>query len=215
MRSSSRAAVLASIRGALSHRTEEQAAALQARQGTPPVWTRPAFGSGDVDRFVSRAQSSLCTVERLAHARDIAPAVARQMAMRGLASEISVAPALQPAGWPGDWPINFGAGRVTESVAVTDALAGIAETGSLVFISHADRPSGLNFLPELHIAVLNIGCIVHHMEDVWPKVRALPDWPRAVNIISAPSRTADVGQIVVRPAHGPKALHILLVGAQE
>jgi L-lactate dehydrogenase complex protein LldG len=38
------------------------------------------------------------------------------------------------------------------------------------------------------------------------------DWPRTVNLISGPSRTADIEQTIVRGAHGPKRLHVMLLG---
>ena len=38
------------------------------------------------------------------------------------------------------------------------------------------------------------------------------DWPRTVNLISGPSRTADIEQTIVRGAHGPKRLHVVILG---
>jgi L-lactate dehydrogenase complex protein LldG len=180
-------------------------------------WTRPRCGGADVACFAAKAQASQCTVESVADAAAVVAAVERlcaahEHAARIASDGISVAPALRELPWPAAWTINYGPGRLREAVAVTDALAGIAETGSAVVCSHADRPASLNFLPDLHICLLRAVDIVTHLEDAWPKLRALEVWPRAVNIISAPSRTADVAQIVVRPAHGPKALHFILVG---
>ena len=37
-------------------------------------------------------------------------------------------------------------------------------------------------------------------------------WPRTVNLISGPSRTADIEQTIVRGAHGPKRLHVVILG---
>lgn len=211
---SSRDIVMDRIRTALG--SERNAASLTGVQGRNdlPAWTRPAFAGDDTARFIAKAEASYCSVERVATMNDVVCAVDRQLRDRGSSRDISIALSLRGMAWPDTWTVNFGKGRLVEAVSVTDAVAGIAETGSLVICSDAERPASLNFLPDLHIAVLRTNDIVHHLEDIWPRVRALPVWPRAVNIISAPSRTADVAQVVVRPAHGPKSLHIVLVEAQ-
>lgn len=36
--------------------------------------------------------------------------------------------------------------------------------------------------------------------------------PRTVNFITGPSRSADIEQTLLLGAHGPRALHILIVG---
>lgn len=208
---SSRDLVMGRIRDALgAGRTE---ATVRQRLATPPRLIRPHFAGDDISRFTAKMEASLCTVERITSLNDVPAAIASLLAQKNLEGNVSIAPSLRHLPWPTTWTINFGPGRRRETVAVTDALAGIAETGSLVICSEADRPASLNFLPDLHIAILRTADVVHHIEDIWTKVRALPVWPRAVNIISAPSRTADVAQIVVRPAHGPKELHVVLVEA--
>jgi len=36
--------------------------------------------------------------------------------------------------------------------------------------------------------------------------------PGAFNMITGPSRSADIGQILILGAHGPRRLHVLIVG---
>jgi L-lactate dehydrogenase complex protein LldG len=68
-------------------------------------------------------------------------------------------------------------------------------------------------LPDTHIAVLRAERIVSGMEEAFALVRrergALP---RAVNLISGPSRTGDIEQTIVLGAHGPFRVHILMLG---
>ena len=53
-----------------------------------------------------------------------------------------------------------------------------------------------------------------HFEDVWALWRATGrPLPRTLNIISGPSRTADIEQTIQLGAHGPRRLHILLLAA--
>jgi len=45
----------------------------------------------------------------------------------------------------------------------------------------------------------------------WPEFGWL-DWSRAINLVSGPSRTGDIEQTIVLGAHGPRRLHVVLVG---
>ena len=90
--------------------------------------------------------------------------------------------------------------------------AGIAETGNLVLLSQEQRWTSHNFLPDDHIIVLDSNLIVRHQEDIWARLRVLPDGlPRVVNLITGPSKTADVEQTVQYGAHGPRRLHVVVV----
>lgn len=213
MIASSRNTVLQRIRDGLGPtRTAEDVAVLDARFAQPPRWTRPVQAGDVVQRFKDTARKNLTLVETVAGLAHLPDAVQRIATNLGIQPHnLSVAPSLASVAWPSDWSIHFGAGRLGDALAVSDALAGVAETGSLVLHSAAERPTGLNFLPDIHFAVLRRSSVVAHFEDVWPMLRHVTPWPRTINIISAASRTADVAQIVVRPAHGPKQLVILLL----
>jgi L-lactate dehydrogenase complex protein LldG len=85
----------------------------------------------------------------------------------------------------------------------------------------ASGPSGpttLNFLPETHMVVLKARDIAGCYEDAWDRLRAVQGTaedgallPRTVNMITGPSRTADIEQTIQLGAHGPRRLCILLV----
>jgi len=94
-------------------------------------------------------------------------------------------------------------------VGVTGALAGIADTGSLVLVSGEGRPMTASLLPEIHIAILRSSDLVPSMADVLEK----PEIRNASSavIITGPSRTADIEMTLTIGVHGPKELHIILV----
>ncbi len=214
MNTKAREGILARIRSALGDQRRTQGVELERRMKAPPEGPFPPLEQDAIAQFLAKARANLFTVERIASLQMLVPAVRTLMSGTSGTPEISVAPALAYLGWPTEWKINFGAGRMTEPLSVTLAVAGISETGSVVLRSDSDNPTTLNFLPDTHVIALRTSDIVGHPEDVWARVRAAGlDWPRTVNVISGPSRTADVGGVVVRPAHGPKNVHLILVDA--
>ena len=76
----------------------------------------------------------------------------------------------------------------------------------------ADAPTASALLPDTHIAVVSAERIVDGMEDAFALIRRERGiLPRAINLISGPSRTGDIEQTIVLGAHGPFRVHILLV----
>ena len=61
--------------------------------------------------------------------------------------------------------------------------------------------------------ILKRSDIVGPYEDAWQKLRdkTKGDLPRTVNMITGPSRSADIEQTLQMGAHGPKDLIILLI----
>ena len=202
------------IKMALGNRdlSESDRAALEAGMATRSSDLRPALGADTVAHFKAKIESNLITVRTIADLRDVPAMVAAIARENNLSPDISVSPSLNQLGWPATVAVRTGKARLDEKICVTRAVAGIAETGTVVLCSGDDAPSSLNFAPEVHVIVLDQSAINRHLEDGLRMVRAhYPVWPRAVNLVSGPSRTADVGGIVVRPAHGPKLVYLLIV----
>ncbi len=108
--------------------------------------------------------------------------------------------------------------QVGDMAALTTSFAGIAETGTLMLYSRADSPTTLNFLPDNHLVVLHESDILGVYEEAWKKLRnhcqtsdGLLQMPRTVNMITGPSRSADIEQTLLMGAHGPKRLVIFIV----
>lgn len=215
MSSTRRDEILARIRAALRHkqRSAEDEAELEQRLRSSPRGPHPQLRDALLDQFVAKAEANHFTVERVASLQMLVPAVQRLWTDAEAPPDISVAGSLANLGWPQGWTINTGPARMVETMSVTMAVAGVAETGSVILRSDAQNPTTLNFLPDTHVVVLRASDVVAYLEDAWVRVPGESgDWPRTVNVISGPSRTADVGGVLVRPAHGPKAAHIILVG---
>ena len=78
------------------------------------------------------------------------------------------------------------------TAALTHAWGAVAETGTLVMTSSAASPASLAFLPELHIVAVARDSIVGSFEEAFGRLGA-SRMPRAVNLVSSPSRTSDIG----------------------
>ena len=121
-------------------------------------------------------------------------------------------PLVEQVRWSNEFAVARRAAEAGDRVSVTGAFAGIAETGTLVFVSDRTTPTTLGFLPETHIAVLARDRLVAHLEDVWARLRNERTFPpRTVNFITGPSRTGDIELQLELGAHGPRRLHVLLV----
>lgn len=215
--SPARTHILGEIRKALDGQggaARQPQAALEAALATRLSQVRPSVHADAVAQFRAKAAANLIRLHDLASMDEVPDTVARILAAAQLPPDISVAPALRSLAWPATLELRVGKARLEEKLAVSLAQAAIAETGSLVLCSGETAPSSLTFAPEHHIIVLSADAVTPHLEDGLARVRqSAAPWPRTVNLVSGPSRTADVAGIVVRPAHGPKSVHVLMIAA--
>lgn len=183
---------------------------------------RPAMPADLVARFVQRATDMESTVDRIASPSEIPAKVARYLADLVLPARLASQESTQGVCWPEfaglDWT---GAGlsidaRPTQGhdrLGITGCYCAIAETGTLMFLSGADTPTATTLLPDTHVAVVRADRVVSGMEEAFALIRAERGaMPRAINMISGPSRTGDIEQTIVLGAHGPYRVHILLLG---
>ena len=105
------------------------------------------------------------------------------------------------------------------TVSLSRASYGVSETGTLLLLSGPQNPTSLNFLPLVQIIAVHERDIVGSYEEAWDGIRLSVDMarrgalglPRTVNMISGPSRTADIEQTIVLGAHGPRQLHVIIL----
>ena len=162
-----------------------------------------------VNKFIKGMEAEAGRVHRLGKIGNVPGFIAGLLADMSFPNNIVASPALQALDWNGLKP-EFRPGKIADRVGITRAIAGIAETGTLVFSSDKDNLSSLNFVPELSFAILREKEIVATQEDVWalfPKTTM----PATINLVTGPSRTGDIEQTLYLGAHGPKELHVLLI----
>lgn len=96
-------------------------------------------------------------------------------------------------------------------VAITDTFAGIARTGSVCLELTDSYTNHASLLSTWHIAVLDAQKIVPQPRDIFKEGLVLKKGnPLDFVIITGPSATADMGKLV-RGAHGPAKLHIIIL----
>jgi L-lactate dehydrogenase complex protein LldG len=225
--SDARAQVLGAIRRSLKREAPSppQQAEIEARLASPPKGPIPTRGqlplAARIDLFVAMAEEAACTVARVTDGAAVPAAVADYLARENLPAKLRLAPdpAVSDLPWSTRPLLEITTGRSDggDEVSLTPAFAAIAETGTLVLTSGAERPTTLNFLPETHIVVLKAGQVVGAMEEVWAELRRRygpGQMPRTVNLITGPSRSADIEQTLQMGAHGPRRLHIILIDGE-
>lgn len=94
---------------------------------------------------------------------------------------------------------------------VTVARLAIADYGTLVIQSGPDATEAASLFPALHVAVLRASDIIPTMKEAFQRLGAvLRSDPTTAILATGPSATADMGALV-RGAHGPKRVHVIIV----
>lgn len=181
----------------------------------------PARGRLDAPKrvklFAEMAERANATVQRVRSPASVPKAVASYLRGHNLPAAIRLGadPRLAAMAWDEQKALTVKTGRSDgfDEAGVSHAFGGVAETGTLMLTSGPDNPTTINFLPDHHIVVINEGDIAGDMEALWSALRTRGrDMPRTVNFITGPSRSGDIEQTLLLGAHGPRALHIIIVG---
>lgn len=220
-----REAIMARVRSAVKAGAsdEDRRRAVAERLASHPSGVIPARGQlpqkERVALFCEIAERIATTVERVKKPDDVPKAVTQYLRGKNLPAAIRMGedPRLGAMPWAKQRALSIksGASDGYDEVGVSHALAGIAETGTVVMTSGPENPTTLNFLPEHHIVVVDAAEIDGDLETALQRVRTAygaGEMPRTVNLISGPSRSGDIEQKIILGAHGPRALHLIVVG---
>jgi L-lactate dehydrogenase complex protein LldG len=217
-----KAAILTAIRRGLRRGAlpEDQAAMLRGRLERRPRQLIPARSrlphAAQIDLFVANVEKEFGSVTRVADVSEIPGAVADYLAAQNLPGQLVMAPhpELRAIDWPARPLLSIREGRAeaTDMVSVQQGFAAIAETGTLMLPSAAERPTTLNILTDTEIVVLRASRVVGAYEEAWDLLRSeIGAMPRNVMLVTGPSRSADIEQTLELGAHGPRRLHVVLV----
>lgn len=210
--------MLAGIRAGIARQAERREGRPAPTKPTPLIPARAtAPGVDVVALFKEQLLNAKATLDEVTSTADVPAAVARYLAAQNAESRIRLAPDPRIANIPwGKVPLletTSGRSHGDDPTSVTPAVAAVAETGTMVLQSSSDTPTTLHFLPDQHVVVIAKDQIVGTYEDALARVKRAPDgaMPRTINFVTGPSRSADIGKILLMGAHGPKRLHVIVV----
>lgn len=220
-----RDAILGRVRNALSAAAHDRARqeAVSDRLASAPTGVIPRRGQlplpERVALFCAMAEKLAASVEKVADADQVPDAVAAYLRQRNLPAAVRMGEDQRLARLPWErqrtLAVKRGPSDGSDEVGLSYATAAIAETGTVMMTSGAANPTTINFLPEHHIVVVSAAEVEGDLESAFSRIRQ--GWgkgamPRTVNLISGPSRSGDIEQKILLGAHGPRALHIIVVG---
>lgn len=222
---SARDTILAKVRRSLKVSGEEpgRRAAVasylaEARQGLIPA--RGQLPQEErIAVFSKYAQKYGATVARIAAIDELPQEVGRYLKNHNLPASVRMGedPLLKSANFASEpmLTVLLGASDGTDLAGVSHARGAVAESGTLVLASGPDNPVTITFLPEHHIVAVRAQDIGGSLEEAFAGIAATygkGELPRTVNFVTGPSRSGDIEQKIIMGAHGPRALHVVIVG---
>ena len=103
---------------------------------------------------------------------------------------------------------------IQADIGVTGVDYAIAETGSCVLLARSGVSRLVALLPPVHVAVVERGQVLPSLDELFTLRRYSQVEGRRLgymNIVTGPSRSADIEQTIVKGVHGPGNVHMVLV----
>lgn len=97
-------------------------------------------------------------------------------------------------------------------IGITSADYALADTGTLVMIASPEESRLVSLLPPAHIAVVPKDRILTGLDELFTVAPLPAGASSSMVLITGPSRTADIEQILVRGVHGPGLITVVIVG---
>lgn len=94
---------------------------------------------------------------------------------------------------------------------ITSADYALADTGTLVLLSSGAEARMVSLLPPVHVAVVPASRLLTSLDELLALVPCPAERSSSMVLITGPSRTADIEQILVRGVHGPGDVHVIVV----
>ncbi len=198
--------------------------ALGRTKGQPPPPLPPARICVPQTDVESRVACMLAKVEALAGKTFLAATLAEAAAytasvVNGRDAVASNAPFLRECGVTALPGVRTGVTDrlalrelcATCAVGITSADYALADTGTLVMLSSGREARMISLLPPTHIAIVPRERILSGLDELLSVLPLPAEQTSSMVLITGPSRTADIEQILVRGVHGPGEIHVVVV----
>ncbi len=209
----SREHVLHKVRTALGRRTG------QTVEEPPPVRLRiPEVDiEARIESFCARIEALAGKTYRAGSMEDARAYVASAIARRSAVA--SNAPVLRECGITEIAGVQSGMNDrealralcASAACGITGADYALADTGTLVMLASAQDARLISLLPPVHIAIVRRERLLTGLDELLSILPHPAEQTSSMVLITGPSRTADIEQILVRGVHGPGEIHVVVL----
>lgn len=153
-----------------------------------------------------------------AHAAEAAvdealPSAAKAAASPGAAAAIAGEAEQRPSNWAKRSPLLRAAERSQLGIVWADWA--IANTGTLALLARGGKGRSVSLLPGALLAIFRQDQLVTRMGEVFARIKEqypeLGDLPSSINLITGPSRSADIENDLTIGIHGPGKVHAIII----
>jgi L-lactate dehydrogenase complex protein LldG len=103
----------------------------------------------------------------------------------------------------------------TADFGITSADYALADTGTFVMIASPQEARLVSLLPPVHIGVIPADRLLPNLDELFTRVPQPAGRSSSMVLITGPSRTADIEQILVRGVRGPGEIYAVIVEEGE
>jgi len=96
-------------------------------------------------------------------------------------------------------------------IGITSADYALAATGTFVMLASPREARLISLLPPVHIAIIPRSRMLANLDELLSILPKPAEQTSSMVLITGPSRTADIEQILVRGVHGPGEIYAVIV----
>jgi L-lactate dehydrogenase complex protein LldG len=107
--------------------------------------------------------------------------------------------------------VHYRVASPIEDARTSEALYALADPGSVVLAASPDEPRARSLLPDVHITSVTEDRVLADLDALFAALGS--DLPSSLAIVSGPSRSGDIEQVLSLGVHGPREEHVVLLPA--